>query len=94
MKVGLKSLLQRSLSASEFYGGLVYKLRKNVSMADLSDQSRKIIRYKSIGYNINVMRQSGCFVINPLTVNDFAFLFIHTLVGRASDAIMGLHKAS
>ena len=33
-KVGLKSLLQRSLSEPEFYSDLVYKLRKIVSRAD------------------------------------------------------------
>ena len=40
------------------------------SWADFSDQFRKIIvRYKRIGYNINVMRQSACLVFNPITVN-------------------------
>ena len=35
-------------------------------MTDFSDQFRKIImRYKRIGYNLNVMRQSACLVINP-----------------------------
>ena len=54
-KVGLKSLLQQGLSKPEFYGDLVYKLRKIVRRADFSDQFRKvIIRYKHIGYNINV----------------------------------------
>ena len=39
-------------------------------MTDFSDQFRKIImRYKRIGYNLNVMRQSACLVINPITVN-------------------------
>ena len=34
-------------------------------MTDFSDQLRKIImRYKRIGYNLNVMRQSACLVIN------------------------------
>ena len=56
-KVGLKSLLQQALSELEFYDDLVYKLRENVSRADLSDQFKKvIIPNKRIGYNINVMR--------------------------------------
>ena len=39
-------------------------------MNDFSDQLRKIImRYKRIGYNLNVMRQSACVVINPITVD-------------------------
>ena len=39
-----------------FYGGLVYKFKKIRGMTDFSDQFRKIImRYKRIGYNLNVM---------------------------------------
>ena len=84
--VGLKTLLHQGLSEPEFYGDLVYKFKKIVGRADFSDQFRKIIvRYKRIGYNINIMRQSACLVFNPITVNNFASLFNCTLVGRASD---------
>ena len=59
--VGLKTLLQQGLSEPEFYGDLVYKLKKTVGRTDFSDQFRKIIVcYKRIGYNINIMRQSAC----------------------------------
>ena len=41
-----------------------------------SDQFRKIIiRHKRIGYDLNVMRQSACLVIKPITVGNFAALF-------------------
>ena len=43
---------------------------------DFSDQFRKIkIRHKRIGYDLNVMRQSACLVINPITVDNFTALF-------------------
>ena len=43
---------------------------------DFSDQFRKIIiRDKRIGYDLNVMRQSLCLVINPIMVDNFAALF-------------------
>ena len=88
-KVGLKTLLRQGLSEPEFYGDLVYKLKKIVGRADFSDQFRKIIvRYKRIGYNINIMRQSACLVFNPVTVNNFASLFNCTPVGQASDSMM------
>ena len=59
--VGLKSLLHQGLSEPEFYGDLVYKFKKMRGMKDFSYQFRKnIIRYKRIGYNLNVMRQSAC----------------------------------
>ena len=73
----------------EFYGDLVYKFKKNVGRADFSDQFRKIIvRYKRIGYNTNIMRQSACLVFNLITVNNFASHFNCTPVGRASDSMM------
>ena len=76
-------------SEPEFYGDLVYKFKKIVHRADLSDQFRKIIvRYKRIGYNINIMRQSACLVFNPITVNNFASLFNCTPVGRTSDSMV------
>ena len=87
--VGLKTLLHQGLSEPEFYGDLVYKFKKIVGRIDFSDQFRKIIvRYKRIGYNINIMRQSACLVFNPITVNNFASLFNCTPVGRASDSMM------
>ena len=46
------------------------------------------MRYIRIGYNINVMRQSACLVINPVTVDSFAYFFNCTPVGRASDSVM------
>ena len=85
LNVGLKSLLHQP----EFYGDLVYKLKKIRGMTDFSDQFRKIIiRYKRIGYNLNVMRQSECLVINPITVDGYAALFNCTPVDRASDSMM------
>ena len=86
---GLKSLLKQGLSEPEFYGDLVYKCKKIVGRTDFSDHFRKIIiRCKRIGYNMNVMRQAACLVVNPITVNNFADLFNCTSVGRASDLMI------
>ena len=58
------------------------QIQKIVGRADFSDQFRKIIvRYKRIGYKINIMRQSACLVFNPITVNNFASLFNCTAGG-------------
>ena len=85
----LKTLLHQGISEPEFNGDLVYKFKKIVGMADFSDQFRKtIVRYKCMGYNINIMRQSACLVFNPITVNNIASLFNCTPVGRASDSMM------
>ena len=59
-QVGLKSLLCQGLSEPEFYGDLVYKLKKIVDSYYFSVQFIKIIsRYKKIGYNINILQQTA-----------------------------------
>ena len=86
---GIKSLLKQGLSKLEFCGDLVNTFKKIVDRNDFSDLLRKvIIRYKRIGYNMNVMRQTACLVVNSATVNNFAVLFNCTPVGRASDLMM------
>ena len=80
-KVGLKSL--QGLLEPDFYGDLVYKLKKIVGSNNFSAQFIKIIsHYKKIGYNINVLQQTACLVVNPIMVGNFAFLFNCTPVGR------------
>ena len=89
--VVLKSLLHQGLSEPEFYGDLVYKFKKIMDRTDFFYQFRKItIRHKRIGYNLNVMRQSVCLVINPITVDNFAALCNCTPVDRASESMMAL----
>ena len=84
--VGLKTLLLQVLSEPELYGDSVYKFRKIIGKNNFPYHFKKIVvRYKKIGYNINVMRQTACLVINPIKVNSFAYLFICTTVGRTSD---------
>ena len=88
-QVGLKSLLRQGLSEPDFYGDLVYKLKKIVGSNNFSAQFIKIIsHYKKIGYNINVLQQTACLVVSPITVGNFAFLFNCTPVGRTSDSMM------
>ena len=73
----------------------IFKILKNPGLKklkgnnDFSFQFRKIItRYKRIGYNLNVMRQSACLVFNPIMVDNYAAFFNCTPVGRASDSMM------
>ena len=92
--VGLKTLLSEGLSEPEFYDDLVYKFKKLIGSNDFSFQFRNIItRYRRIGYNLNVMRQSACLVFNPITVDNYAAFFNCTPVGRASDSMMARLKA-
>ena len=82
------NLLSQGLSEPDFYGDLVYKLKKIVGSNNFSAQFIIIIfHYKNIGYNINVLELTACLVANPITVAIFAFLFNSTPVGRTSDSM-------
>ena len=83
--VGLNTLLLQGLSEAEFYGDFVYKCRKIIGKYDFPYHFNKIIiRYKKIGYNIDVLRQTACLVVNPIKVDSFAYLFDSTTVSPAS----------
>ena len=59
---------------------------KIFSKYDFPYHFKKIsVRYKKIGYNVDVLRQTACLVVNPIKVINFAYLFDCTTVGRASD---------
>ena len=67
--------MRQGLLEPEFYGDLVYKLNKIVGSNNFSAQFIKIIsHYKKSGYNINVLQQTACLVVNPITIGNFAFL--------------------
>ena len=73
------------------YGDLVYKFKRIIGKPNLSDQSKKIIKcYKKSGYNLDIMRQSACLIVNPILVYSYGFLFKYTAVGQVSDSMMAL----
>ena len=61
-------------------------MQKIIGNNDIPYHFKKIIiRYKKIGFKINVMRQTECLVVNSIKVNSFAYLFNCTTAGRTSD---------
>ena len=89
--IGLKTLLQQGISLPIFYGDLVYKFKQIVGNPNFSDQFKKIIkRYIKVGYNLDVMRQSACLVVNPIMVYSYGFPFYCTTMGQASDSMTAL----
>ena len=58
--VGLKTLHLQGLSEPEFYGDLVYNIRKIIGKYEFPSHFKKIIvLYKNVGYNIDVSRQTA-----------------------------------
>ena len=89
--IGLKTLLQQDISEPIFYGDLVYKFKRIVVKPNFRDQFKKIVRhYIRVGYNLDIMRQSACLVLNQITVYNYGFLLNCTAVGQASDSLMAL----
>ena len=67
---------------------MVYRFRKIVWKSNFSEQFRKLINhYKIIGYTLDIMRQTVCLVVNPITGHNTAFLFNCTAAVRASDSL-------
>ena len=65
LKLLRPTLLQQGISELIFYGDLVYKFNRNVGKPILVINSKKIIkRYIKVGYNLGVIRQSACLVLN------------------------------
>ena len=63
-------------------------LKKIVGSNKFSAQFlKRISHYKKIGDNINVLQQTACLVVNPITIDNFAFFFFCMLLGRTSDSM-------
>ena len=89
--VGLKTLLQQGISEPIFCDDLVYKFKRIIGKPNFSDQFKKIVkRYIRVGYNLDIMRQSACLVLIPITVYSYGFLSNGTMVGQASDSMTAL----
>ena len=89
--IRLKKLLQQGTSNPEFYGDLVYKFKKIIGNPNFSDLFKRIVnRFKKVGYNLDIMRQTACLVFNPIMVEGYAALFSCTAVVQASDSMTAL----
>ena len=89
--IGLTTLLQQGISEPIFYSDLVNKFKRIAGKPNFSDQFKRVVkRYIRVGYNLDIMRQSACLVLNPFTVYSYGFLFNCTTVGQASDSMTTL----
>ena len=89
--IGLGALLRQGISEPIF---LVIKFINSNGLLEslvLVIYSKKIVkRYVRVEYNMDIMRQTACLVLNPITVYSYGFLFNCTMVGQASDSLMAL----
>ena len=79
------------MSEPVFCGDLVYKFKRIVGKPGFGDRFRGIVkRYTRVGYGLDVVRQSACLVLDPITVCGYGFLFGCRMVGRALGSVMAL----
>ena len=67
----------------------MYKLKKIVGIQNFSVHFSKISsHYKKIGYSINVLQKTACLVVNPIKIDNLAFLLNCMPVGQTSHSMM------
>ena len=72
----LKSLIQDGICMPEFYGDVVYKLRKITGYSDFSSKFEALMRsFLKKGYRKNILKRTVYLVLHPFTVHKFSHLF-------------------
>ena len=80
--------MQQGICNPEFYGDLVYKLKKIIGIPNFFDLFKRIVNlFKNAGYTLDIMQQTACLVFNPIMVEGYAGLFSCTVVVHASDSM-------
>ena len=77
--------LQDFTSEDLFVAKMSRRLLSLVGKSTTCSKPELVKRYIRVGYNLDIMRQSACLVLNPITVYSYGFLFNCTTVGQASD---------
>ena len=72
----LKTLLRQGITHPEFYGDVIYRLRKLIGSDNFADRFTKCIRkFVGKGYNKQILHRTACMVVDQSTVNHYACLF-------------------
>ena len=79
--------MQQGICNPDFYGDLVYKLKKIIGNPNFSNLLKRIVnRFKRAGYSLDIIWQTTCLVLNPIMVEGYAALLCCTAVVQASDS--------
>ena len=82
-KCNLKCLLRQGISHPEFYGDVIYKLRKIIGNLYFDNLLvKRIKKYLKKDYDPIILQRTAGLVIDPCTINNHATLFTCTTTGR------------
>ena len=83
-KSNLRTLLRQGVSHPEFYGDVIYKLRKIIGHAHFQQLfSKRIKKFIKKGYDPIILQRTACLVVSPSTVDSHASFFNCTTTGRS-----------
>ena len=83
-KYNLKSFLRHGISHPEFYGDVIYKLRKIIGHIHFENLFRKRIKsFLKRDYDPLILQRTSRLVVDPFTIDNHAFLFGCAATGRA-----------
>ena len=82
-RCNMKTLMQQGISHPEFYGDVIYKLRKIVGHTNFQPLFSKVIKkFIKRKYDPNVLQHTACLVVDPFTVGHHTSLFDCAMIGR------------
>ena len=83
-KCSLKILLRQGISHPEFYGDVIYKLRKILGHIYFQNLFiKRIKKFVKKGYDPTILQRTACLVVDHFTVGHQAFLFACATTRRA-----------
>ena len=83
-KCNLKALLRQGISHPEFYGDVIYKLRKITGHNNFHTLFiKRIKKFIKKGYYPTILQRTACLVVNPFTVGHHASPFACAMTGRS-----------
>ena len=75
-KTSLKSLLRQGISHPDFYGDVIYKLRKIIGTPYFNQVFvKRIKKFIKKDYDPRILQHTACLVVDPFTVGQYAYLF-------------------
>ena len=81
-RCNMKTLMQQGMSHPEFYGDVIYKLRKIVGHSHFQSLFIKIIKkFIKRSYDPSILQCTACLVVDPYTVGRHASLFTCAMIG-------------